>query len=122
MVTQVTSFSRNGVGDWYLQRMSSIIIAIYTVLLVGIIVMTPEWSFERWAGLFDSTLMKIATLLVILASCVHAWIGMWTIGTDYLRARTMGPIGDTLRSIYQLVCVLAILSYLIWGIQILWGN
>jgi succinate dehydrogenase hydrophobic anchor subunit len=34
----------------------------------------------------------------------------------------MGPIGDTLRSIYQLVCVLAILSYLIWGIQILWGN
>ncbi|MEK9893063.1 MAG: succinate dehydrogenase, hydrophobic membrane anchor protein [Pseudomonadales bacterium] len=122
MVTQVTSFSRNGVGDWYLQRMSSIIIAIYTVLLVGIIVMTPEWSFERWAGLFDSTLMKIATLLVILATCVHAWIGMWTIGTDYLRARTMGPIGDTLRSIYQLVCVLAILSYLIWGIQILWGN
>lgn len=122
MVTQVTSFSRNGVGDWYLQRMSSIIIAIYTVLLVGIIVMTPEWSFERWAGLFDSTLMKIATLLVVLATCVHAWIGMWTIGTDYLRARTMGPIGDTLRSIYQLVCVLAILSYLIWGIQILWGN
>ncbi|MGA1104469.1 MAG: succinate dehydrogenase, hydrophobic membrane anchor protein [Pseudomonadales bacterium] len=122
MVTQVTSFSRNGVGDWYLQRMSSIVIAIYTVLLVGIIVMTPEWSFERWAGLFDSTLMKIATLLVILATCVHAWIGMWTIGTDYLRARTMGPIGDTLRSIYQLVCVLAILSYLIWGIQILWGN
>jgi len=122
MVTQVTSFSRNGVGDWYLQRMSSIIIAIYTVLLVGIIVMTPEWSFERWAGLFDSTLMKIATLLVTLATCVHAWIGMWTIGTDYLRARTMGPIGDTLRSIYQLVCVLAILSYLIWGIQILWGN
>ena len=122
MVTQVTSFSRNGVGGWYLQRMSSIIIAIYTVLLVGIIVMTPEWSFERWAGLFDSTLMKIATLLVILATCVHAWIGMWTIGTDYLRARTMGPIGDTLRSIYQLVCVLAILSYLIWGIQILWGN
>lgn len=122
MVTQVTSFSRNGVGDWYLQRMSSIIIAIYTVLLVGIIVMTPEWSFERWQALFDSTLMKIATLLVILATCVHAWIGMWTIGTDYLRGRTMGPIGDTLRSIYQLVCVLAILSYLIWGIQILWGN
>jgi succinate dehydrogenase / fumarate reductase membrane anchor subunit len=122
MVTQVTSFSRNGVGDWYLQRMSSIIIAIYTVLLVGIIVMTPEWSFERWAGLFDSTLMKIATLLMILATCVHAWIGMWTIGTDYLRARTMGPIGDTLRSAYQLICVLAILSYLIWGIQILWGN
>jgi len=122
MVTQVTSFSRNGVGDWYLQRMSSIIIAIYTVLLVGIIVMTPEWSFERWAGLFDSTLMKIATLLMILATCVHAWIGMWTIGTDYLRARSMGPIGDTLRSAYQLICVLAILSYLIWGIQILWGN
>ena len=56
MVTQVTSFSRNGVGDWYLQRMSSIIIAIYTVLLVGIIVMTPEWSFEGNYGNILSSL------------------------------------------------------------------
>jgi succinate dehydrogenase / fumarate reductase membrane anchor subunit len=117
MVTQVTSFSRNGVGDWYLQRTSSVVIAIYTVLLVGIIIMTPDWTFERWQALFDATWMKIATLLAIVATCVHAWIG-----TDYLRGRTMGPKGDSLRSIYQLVCILAILSYLIWGIQILWGN
>ena len=122
MVTQVTSFSRNGVGDWYLQRTSSVVIAIYTVLLVGIIIMTPDWTFERWQALFDATWMKIATLLAIVATCVHAWIGMWTIGPDYLRGRTMGPEGDSLRSIYQLVCILAILSYLIWGIQILWGN
>ena len=122
MVTQVTSFSRNGVGDWYLQRTSSVVIAIYTALLVGIIIMTPDWTFERWQALFDATWMKIATLLAIVATCVHAWIGMWTIGTDYLRGRTMGPKGDSLRSIYQLVCILAILSYLIWGIQILWGN
>ena len=39
--------------------------------------------------------------LAIVATCVHAWIGMWTIGTDYLRGRTMGPKGDSLRSIYQ---------------------
>ena len=122
MVTQVTSFSRNGVGDWYLQRASSVVIAIYTALLVGIIIMTPDWTFERWQALFSATWIKIATLLAIVATCVHAWIGMWTIGTDYLRGRTMGPKGDSLRSIYQLVCILAILSYLIWGIQILWGN
>ena len=122
MVTQVTSFSRNGVGDWYLQRTSSVVIAIYTVLLVGIIIMTPDWTFERWQALFDAAWMKIATLLAIVATCVHAWIGMWRIGTDYLRGRTMGPKGDSLRAIYQLVCILAILSYLIWGIQILWGN
>ena len=72
MVTQVTSFSRNGVGDWYLQRTSSVVIAIYTVLLVGIIIMTPDWTFERWQALFDATWMKIATLLAIVATCVHA--------------------------------------------------
>jgi succinate dehydrogenase hydrophobic anchor subunit len=34
----------------------------------------------------------------------------------------MGPKGDRLRSIYQSVCLLAILAYLLWGIKILWGN
>ena len=120
MVTQVTSFSRNGVGDWYLQRTSSVVIAIYTVLLVGIIIMTPDWTFERWQALFEATWMKIATLLAIVATCVHAWIGMWTIGTDYLRPAHVGGSATAIRFAYQAVCLLVLFIYIVWALSIIW--
>ncbi|MDA9281602.1 succinate dehydrogenase, hydrophobic membrane anchor protein [Pseudomonadales bacterium] len=122
MVSQVTGLSKNGVSDWYIQRGSSVVMGGYTLYLLGFMLISDEMSFAVWAALFSTTWMQLATLVTLIATCAHAWIGMWTVGTDYLRARTMGPKGDRLRSIYQSVCLLAILAYLLWGIKILWGN
>ena len=122
MVTQVTSFSKNGVSDWYIQRMSSVVIGAYTVVLLGYVLVADDVTYASWSSLFSQTWMQVATLLTILATCGHAWIGMWTIGTDYLQSRTMGPLGDKLRAVYQTVCILALLAYALWGIKILWGN
>ena len=122
MVTQVTGLSKNGVSDWYIQRGSSVVMGVYTLYLLGFMLISDEMSFAVWAALFSTTWMQLATLVTLIATCAHAWIGMWTVDTDYLRARTMGPKGDRLRSIYQSVCLLAILAYLLWGIKILWGN
>jgi len=79
-------------------------------------------TFEVWSTLFDQTWMQLATLVTLLATCAHAWIGMWTVGTDYLRSRTMGAGGDRLRGLYQVVCGLLLVAYVLWGIKILWGN
>ena len=122
MVTQVTGLSKNGVSDWYIQRASSVVIGVYLVLLLGVILLAEELTFAVWSDLFTQTWMQVATLLTLIATCAHAWIGMWTIGTDYLQSRTMGPMGDRLRSVYQSVCVLALLAYVLWGVKILWGN
>ncbi|MCH1555823.1 MAG: succinate dehydrogenase, hydrophobic membrane anchor protein [Pseudomonadales bacterium] len=122
MVTQVTGLSKNGVSDWYIQRASSVVMGVYLVLLLGLILLAEELTFAVWSDLFSQTWMQVATLLALIATCAHAWIGMWTIGTDYLQSRTMGPKGDRLRSVYQSVCVLALLAYVLWGVKILWGN
>ena len=122
MVTQVTSMSRNGVSDWVIQRVSAVVLAAYTLCIFGFVVMNPGLDFETWSVFFKHIGMQIFTMLAIVSTCAHAWIGMWTIGSDYLREHTLGSGADALRFIFQIGCVLVILTYLIWGVSILWGN
>ncbi|HAK50889.1 MAG TPA: succinate dehydrogenase, hydrophobic membrane anchor protein [Gammaproteobacteria bacterium] len=122
MVTQVTSLSRSGVSDWLIQRVSAIVVALYTVVLLGWILLAGDVSYAAWRELFSSTWMQVFTLIALLATCGHAWVGMWTIGSDYLRSRTLGQGADALRYVYQIVCVLILLVYLVWGVKILWGS
>ena len=122
MVTQVTSFTRNGVSDWLVQRITAVVVAIYTVVLVAYLLFQPAVTYQQWSDLFSQTWMQVFTLMTLLATCAHAWIGMWTVGTDYLRVHTVGESDNALRFIFQLGCMLVFVVYLIWGIKILWGN
>jgi succinate dehydrogenase / fumarate reductase membrane anchor subunit len=122
MVTQVANMSRNGVSDWIIQRVSALVLAAYTLLIFGFVVLNPDLDFRAWSGFFDNTFTQVFTMLAVLSTSFHAWIGMWTIGSDYLREHTLGSRATTLRFIYQISCVLIIAAYLIWGINILWGN
>lgn len=122
MVTQVISISRNGVSDWIIQRVSALVLAAYTLCIFGFIVLNPSLDFKTWSGFFNSTGLQIFTILALLSTCAHAWVGMWTIGSDYLQEHTLGSKATVLRFIYQISCVLIIAAYLIWGITILWGN
>jgi succinate dehydrogenase / fumarate reductase membrane anchor subunit len=122
MVSQVVNMSRNGVSDWIIQRVSALVLAAYTLCIFGFVVLNPGLDFQTWSGFFDNTFTQVFTMLAVLSTGVHAWIGMWTIGSDYLREHTLGSRATTLRFIYQISCVLIIAAYLIWGINILWGN
>ena len=41
-----TSFSRSGLSDWLLQRVSAIVLAAYTVWLGGWFLITPVVNFQ----------------------------------------------------------------------------
>lgn len=122
MVTQVTSMGRSGVSDWIVQRVTAVILAAYTVFLVGIVLFNSDLSYETWRTLFSTSWMQIFTLMALLATCAHAWIGMWTIGSDYLRDHLLGPNATALRFVFQIGSILIIIAYLLWGLLILWGN
>ncbi len=122
MVTQVTSFSRNGLSDFIVQRVTAYILAAYTVFLVGYLLFQGEMAYADWQMLFSHTWMQIFTMLALVSTCAHAWIGMWTIGTDYIREHYFGQNANGYRLIYQVICILTLASYLFWGVKILWGN
>lgn len=121
MVTAVTSFGRSGLYDWLIQRVSAVVMAAYTIFLVGFIVNTPEMSFEIWQGLYNQLWMRIFTLATLLSIAAHAWIGLWAVLTDYLTNRLMGAKATVLRLIAQVILGVVTLTYVVWGIEILWG-
>ncbi|MEH6578240.1 MAG: succinate dehydrogenase, hydrophobic membrane anchor protein [Amphritea sp.] len=114
MVTSITSFGRSGLYDWMIQRVTAVILLAYTVFMIGYLVVNPDLDYNQWNELFESTAMRIFTLLTLLSMAAHAWIGMWSISTDYIK-----PTG--IRFLFQSVCGLLTFIYVVWGVQILWG-
>jgi succinate dehydrogenase / fumarate reductase membrane anchor subunit len=104
---------------WYLQRCSSIFIFIYIIYVVVFIISSLPIAFNEWFLFKSSLLFKLSTTTAFLSILVHAYIGLWTIGTDYLTPRTLGflnftlsKIADTSRLLYNILfTVLGLLLY-----------
>ncbi|MDP7403007.1 MAG: succinate dehydrogenase, hydrophobic membrane anchor protein [Gammaproteobacteria bacterium] len=122
MVTNATNFSRSGLSDWIIQRFSAVILAAYTLFILAVLVSMPELNYESWREVFSKNSVRLFSVISLLALCGHTWVGMWTVGTDYLTDRQLGGKGTFIRLIYQSFCVLLIAVYLLWGIQIFWGS
>ncbi|MDR8014176.1 MULTISPECIES: succinate dehydrogenase, hydrophobic membrane anchor protein [Pseudomonadaceae] len=121
MVTNVTNFSRSGLYDWMAQRVSAVVLAAYTLFLLGYVICNPGMGYAEWHGLFSHTAMRIFSLLALVALSVHAWVGMWTISTDYLTPMALGKSATVVRFLFQAVCGIAMFAMFVWGVQILWG-
>mgnify|MGYP006376202401 FL=1 len=114
-LTNVTSLSGNGMRDWLIQRATSVLMAAYIIFLLVFIMTQRLIDYAIWQGLFAHVAMRLFTSLFLLSLFWHAWIGMWTIITDYIKSAG-------LRLILQLFIIMALLLYFIWGLAIFWGN
>ncbi|WP_263139560.1 succinate dehydrogenase, hydrophobic membrane anchor protein [Pseudomonas sp. RIT-PI-AD] len=121
MVTNVTNFSRSGLYDWMAQRVSAVVLAAYFLFLLGYVIAHPGMAYAEWHGLFSRNWMRIFSLLGLVALGVHAWVGMWTISTDYLTPMALGKWSTGVRFLFQAVCGIAMFAFFVWGVQILWG-
>ena len=121
MVTNVTSFGRSGLYDWLIQRVSAVVLLLYILFLAFVLITTPEMQFPDWQAFFGKTSVRIFSMLALLSLCAHAWIGMWTIATDYLTPATLGAHASKVRLLFELGCIIILFVYFIWCIQILWG-
>ncbi|CUB02338.1 succinate dehydrogenase, hydrophobic membrane anchor protein [Marinomonas fungiae] len=114
MVTQITSFGRSGLYDWMMQRVSALVLAVYSIFIIGYLLLNPDLTYEQWSGLFETTSMRIFSLLALLSVGIHSWIGLWSVSTDYIKATGV-------RFFFQSLCGLVMFIYVVWGVQVLWG-
>jgi len=121
MVTSVTSFGRSGLYDWLIQRVGAVVMAAYVVFLAVYIALNPDLTYEQWSALFGQLWVRIFSFVTLLSFITHAWIGLWSVLTDYLTERLMGSKATVLRIFAQIVLGGVSVTYLIWGIEILWG-
>lgn len=103
-----------GLRDWLAQRITAVILALYTLVLLGWLFALPELSYGSWAGMFASTWMKVLTLLALVSLVWHAWVGVRDIFMDYIK-----PTG--LRLFLLIATIVALVGYAIWAIMILWS-
>ena len=119
MVTSVTSFSRTGLSDWLIQRVTSVILLAYFLLIAYQLMGSVDYT--SWMRLFEQTWMKVFTLMATLSLAAHSWIGLWSVFTDYLTERMLGPKGNVIRLVSQLGASLALVGYVIWVVVIIWS-
>ncbi len=120
MVTQVLSLTRSGLADFVVQRVSAVILALYTLCLLGFFLSTQPLTHAALADFFWSMPMQLFSTLAILSTVAHAWIGLWTVGTDYIRPAHVGSLATVFRFVYQIVCLLALFVGLVWALRLIW--
>ena len=121
MVTAVTSFGRSGLSDWLIQRASAVALAAYTLFIVIYLLMNPDLTYAQWAELFSHLWVRVFTLLVLLSIVAHGWIGLWVVLTDYVTDRLIGGSALAIRTVAMGTYALVSLTFLVWGIEIIWG-
>ncbi len=101
--------------DWLLQRLTAVVMAVYTVLLLAIVLWNGGIDYPLWTQLFAHAGFKLASFLFMVALLYHAWIGMRDILMDYIK-----PAGT--RLLLETVTVVVLIAYLGWTLQLLWGQ
>ncbi|WP_327192753.1 MULTISPECIES: succinate dehydrogenase, hydrophobic membrane anchor protein [unclassified Psychrobacter] len=117
-----TGLTGSGSRDWIVQRISAVVLAVYSVVLLAFFLIHGNVTFIEWSSFMTSLPMRLLSLVTIIALAGHAWVGMWTVFTDYITTSKIGPKAAGLRLVLQAFMIIAILVFLIWGIMIFWGN
>ncbi|MGP9688545.1 succinate dehydrogenase, hydrophobic membrane anchor protein [Psychrobacter sp. AOP22-C1-C5] len=117
-----TGLTGSGSRDWIVQRISAVVLAVYSVVLLGFFLTHSNVTYVEWSSFMTSLPMRLFSLVTILALAGHAWVGMWTVFTDYITSGKMGESAPRLRLVLQTLMIIAILVFLFWGIMIFWGT
>jgi len=121
MVASITNLSRSGLYDWMVQRVSAVLLGCYFLFLLAFFITHPNLQFSDWHSLFANKAMQIFSLLALVAIIVHAWVGMWTITTDYLTPMALGRFATVIRFFVQALCGILQFVIFVWGIQVVMG-
>ena len=112
---------------WNTQRYSSIFILCYLIYIVSFFISENNINFFTWSNFFLSFETRFITSITFILILVHSFIGLWTVGTDYLTKRTLGFLNKPLagyanifRNMYSFVFSLLGAVYLLTILYIIW--
>jgi succinate dehydrogenase / fumarate reductase membrane anchor subunit len=114
VVRRIIVGAHYGLKDWLAQRITAIVMTIYTLLWLTIAVYHGGVDYALWQMLFANEAFRVATALFWLALLWHAWIGVRDILMDYARP-------TSLRLTLEVLTVVTLVAYAGWLIDILWG-
>ena len=102
-----------GLRDWLAQRVTAVLMALFTVALLVQFLMPGPLGYEHWAAIFSSRWMKALTFVLIISLAYHAWVGVRDICMDYVKS-------VALRLALQVFTLVWLVACAGWAIQVLW--
>lgn len=103
-----------GMRDWLAQRLTAILMAVFTIVLLVSFLTGQNFTYEGWAGLFARQWFKLFTMVTFFGMFYHVWVGIRDIWMDYIK-----PVG--IRLTLQTLTLLWLLGCAAWTVQILWS-
>ncbi len=110
---RIVTGAHYGLRDWLAQRITAVLMALFTIVLLAQVIFGGPLGYDSWAGIFSSQWMKTLTFVVILAMLFHAWLGVRDIFMDYIK-----PTG--IRLGLQVFAIVWLVGCAGWAIQVLW--
>jgi len=110
---RIVTGAHYGLRDWLAQRITAVLMALFTVVLLAQVIFGEPLSYYKWAGIFSHQWMKTLTFVVIIALLYHAWVGVRDIWMDYVK-----PVG--VRLALQVFTIVWLVGCAGWAIQVLW--
>ena len=114
MVASAFALVKKGFTDWIVQRVTAVVLFFYFNFILFYWLFNPSLTYADWRSFILAPMMSVAGILAILCIVWHAWIGLWTVLTDYVKLRR-------LRLSLQLFVILTLIVYLVWGIYLFIG-
>ncbi|MGH8801624.1 MAG: succinate dehydrogenase, hydrophobic membrane anchor protein [Casimicrobiaceae bacterium] len=104
-----------GGWDWLVQRITALVMLLYTLLFIGIVLWYGGLDYPMWKGLFANGAFRVVTFVFMGSLLYHAWVGVRNVLMDYAK-----PVG--LRLALMVIVVAMLVAYAGWTAQILWAG
>lgn len=114
MVNRHVIGAHYGLRDWLLQRLTAVVMLVYTAGLVAFLFASANASYDGWKALFSCTWVRVLTTTTGIALFLHVWVGIRDVWMDYVK-----PTG--LRVALHTATILWLVSSFVYLIKIVWG-
>lgn len=103
-----------GIRDWLVQRVTAVLIVLFTLALIAQICLTKgQIDYAAWQSIFNAQWMRLFSFVTIVAVLWHAWVGVRDIWMDYVPAAGLRLTLDVVTIVWLLGCAG-------WALQTLW--
>lgn len=102
-----------GLRDWLAQRVTALLMALFTLVVLVQLLMPGELGYDRWAGIFAAQWMKVLSFVVIVSLAYHAWVGVRDVLMDYVHSTGV-------RLLAQMFTIVWLVGCAGWAVQVLW--
>jgi len=114
MVRREVVGAHYGLRDWLAQRITAENTNVYSAVMLSVSSALPRMDYWQWKVLWQTPVVRYATVILIASLLFHAWVGVRNIYMDYIK-------DPALRLALYVLTIGALLYYAVWSIRILWS-